>query len=159
RNAHAARGEDDAIGVLSSRVCGLLVERPTTLVAVAELAFVTRKRPAASLHARPGFVRVDVEVHRQDVQRVEEVARLDRAARDRAWLAAHCDLAREPGLELAKSGLPLLLEQLPDRPFGPLDFLVDVVERPSQAQSRLPAHCRLAGAHEADQGDVPPKCP
>jgi hypothetical protein len=93
----------------------------------------------------------------EDVQLVEEIARLDRPAADgdHTRLPAVGHLAGEPGLELAKRCFSLLLEQLPDRPLGPLDLLVHVVERPVQPQRHLPAERRLAGAHEANQREMP----
>ena len=158
RNGHGARGEDDAVGVGRARVGDLGVERLPPFVTASKLGLVLRKGAAASVHARPSGVDVDVEVDLEGIEARKQVMGLDRAAADsdHARLAASCRLAQKAGLQLSEGGLAALLEELPDRPFGPLDLVVDVEERPPEPVGHLGADRRLAGAHEADQHDVPP---
>ena len=158
RDGHATRGQDDPVRVARGDVGDLLVERLPARIPLAKLGLVLRQGPAAPAHARPGQVDVDVQVDREDVELVQEVPRLDRAAADgdHARLAAAAGLAEEPRFELAKGTFSPLREDLPDRPLGPLDLIVDVEERPAQAPRDLAADRRLAGSHEADQRDMPP---
>ena len=61
----------------------------------------------------------------------------------------------EPGLELAERRFTARLEQLRDRDVRRGDRLVDVDELPAEQACDVPAPRRLAGAHEADEDDVP----
>jgi hypothetical protein len=60
------------------------------------------------------------------------------------------------GLQHAEGGLTPLVEDLRNRPpHVALDLTVEVHELPSHAVGDLAGDGRLAGPHEADQGDVP----
>src|SRR5438034_1130639 len=62
-------------------------------------------------------------------------------------------LQHDPLLDLAEDAP---LEELPDRALSLLDLGVHIEKRPIQPRRNLPAERRLAGAHEADQRDMPP---
>src|SRR5207248_6584674 len=82
RDRHATRGQDGPVRVPRCAVGDLLVERLPARIPLAKLRLVLRQGPAAAAHARPGDVDVDVQVDREDVELVQEVPRLDRAAAD-----------------------------------------------------------------------------
>jgi hypothetical protein len=154
------RGQDDVVRVAGHGVGHGRVERRAERVAPPELHVVPGERPAAALHPRPGRVDVDVEMDDEDVERVEQLPGLDRAAPDgdHARAPASRGLADEARLDLAEGGLSPLREEIPDPAVCGLDLVVDVVERPPEPGRDLAADGRLAGSHEADEHEVAFKC-
>ncbi len=150
------RGVHNALRIDGPGVGDVLVELLSSRVALSELALVPCERPPAPSDALPRRVHVDVEVEDERVEPVQEPPRLDGAAShgDHGRVAPPARVAHEPRLELAKRRLPLLCEELPDRPVRVLDLAVDVVERAAQAPRDLRADGRLPRAHEAHEHEV-----
>jgi hypothetical protein len=68
-------------------------------------------------------------------------------------------LADDLLLRTAKAGLAALEELRHGRAGTPLDLVVEVEERPPDAQGDLGGERRLAGAHEADERNMPLESP
>jgi hypothetical protein len=156
----AAGRQDDVIGVAGSRVRRIPVERVAFLEQGAKPALVLREGPVAAAGSPPGVLDVDLQLHGHRALPEQPASRL---ARHRA--AAQGDdcgvrLSQRPadglGLQHTEGGFAPLAEDLRDRPPGlPLDLAIEVDEFAPQAVGDLAADGRLAGAHEADEGDVP----
>ena len=154
------RRERDLVGVAHARVRDLEVDRLALLVEPAEELLVLRERPVAVLDAPPRLLDLDVHEHGQRAvpQRLPHALRQDGAAAEREHRGDGIRerLDRQVLLELAEPGLAALGPERRDRGAElPLELEVDVEERPPQARRRLRAQARLAGAHEADERDVP----
>jgi hypothetical protein len=150
-------GEDDVVDVPGPCVCDVPVQRTAKLVAPAEFTLVSREWTPASLHARPRCLDVDIEVHDEDVQLLEQLPALDCSAaeRDHGGRATIARVRDERSLQLAKRRLTTLVEDFGNRAFRTLDLLVDVEEVASEAAGDLGAERRLPRAHKADQREVP----
>jgi hypothetical protein len=140
-------GKDDVVGIPGDNVSDFGVDRPPLLVEALELLVASGERTAASFHALPGNVDVDVD---PDHRRVLLEQRAHLGCRDRATAEIYDDrlgalehVAGDLGLSRTKRRLALL-EQL-ER-----DVRVGLHVR----QAQRPGDRRLAGAHEADEREV-----
>src|SRR2546430_5555504 len=156
RDGHATGGEHDVVRIVRPAVGDLLVERLPALVELPEPRFVLRERPVAAAHALPRSLDVDLDQHgcRPLTQRFADRLCLNGAAAEGDHARRHRQRPeRGPLLELAEGAS---LEQLRNRPLPRLDLCVHIEKRTVQQRRNLPAERRLAGAHEADQRDMPP---
>ena len=160
-DADPGRRERDPVGVPRPRVRDLQVDRLALLVEAPEELLVPGQRPVAAVpDAAPCLLHLDVHEQRQRAvaQRLPHALGEDGAApeREHGGNGLRQRLDREVLLELPEPGLAALGPDVRDRhPQLPLELEVDVEERPSQACGGLRAEARLAGAHEADERDVP----
>src|SRR5579864_1426979 len=140
----AARDEDDVVDVVRDDVGDLCVQAPPLLVQPAELRLVLGQRSVAAADALPARVDVDVEPHGERVaQRVPHRRRGDGPSAERE----HDRLLLVP----AERGLAVVLEDGCDRLSG---RLLDEIVRVHHGQADRLRRRRLAGAHEADEGDA-----
>ncbi len=155
----AESGEHNAVEVAGPRVRRLLIEAPTPLVELPELLGILGERPHRLRDAIPRRVDVDLHQHGQRVlsERLADCRRLDRTPTERnhggPFTFEHPHgLAR---LEHPEARLAFVPKEVGDRaPHGLLDLLVEVEELPADQVGHAGAERRLAGAHEADEGDV-----
>ena len=149
--------EDGAVQVVGPRVRSAIVERPALVVEPTEGCLVLRQRPVAAAGSPPRLPDVDVDEDREGpvAQRRPDLVGRDRAAaeRDHRGRARAQRRKRVLGLARAERRLAAGLEDPRDRLLA-LDLAVDVDERTAEPRRQLLAEGRLAGAHEADQGDV-----
>ena len=155
----AARGEHGAVDVARSRIRGVVVERLPLLVQRPERSLVLRQRPVAAADAAPRLLGVDLDEDgdgaiSRALERIWSVptapppsattAGVDRAPgrRPRASTRGAGTPPRRRSRRSARSAPPRSISR------------VDVDERPPEPLRERRAERRLAGAHEADQGDV-----
>jgi hypothetical protein len=158
-DADAAGREDDVVGIACARVGRLAVERVALREQLAKAGLVLREGPVAAAGAAPGILDVDVQVDGDGSLPEQPTGRVARhraaAERDYGRPVPPQGSAHGFGLEHAEGGLASLAEDLRHRPARlPLDLAVEVDELTLKAAGDLPPDGRLAGAHEADQGDV-----
>ena len=151
--------EDDVVEVVGPGVGRILVQATAALVELPELLLVARERPRRPGDPVPRSVDLDLDEHGEGVlaERLADRRRLDRAAaeRDHGGPLALERPQRLLGLEHPEALLALPAEEIRDRAArGLLDLLVEVDERPSDQVRDARAERRLAGAHEADEGEV-----
>ena len=151
--------EDDAVEVVGPGVGRILVQTTAALVELSELLLVARERPRRPGHPVPRSVDLDLDEHSEGMlaERLADRRRLDRAPaeRDHGGPLAFERPPRLLGLEHPEALFALPPEEIRDRTArGLLDLLVEVDERPSDQVRDARAERRLAGAHEADEGEV-----
>jgi hypothetical protein len=152
-------GECDAFEIGRDRVGGLAVEGLTFLIQRAEQPLLLGERPVEPANAFPGRRRLHLDVHRECL-----LAKGTADSRARHGSAAESDdrrptlaqrLQRRLLLENPELDLAALREDLRDRPtYIAFDHPVEVDELAAESGGDLHAQRRLAGAHEADEGEV-----
>jgi hypothetical protein len=160
RDVHRSAREHDVVGIPRGRVGGRAVHGQALLVELAERRQVAGQRTRRARDPLPSLCHVDLEEYGDRVvpQRLPDALRPERAAAERDHRGPRVlqRLDRDVLLRLAEPLLPALLEDLGDGLAAlPLELRVDVDERPADALGNLGPHGRLAGAHEADQHEVP----
>jgi hypothetical protein len=138
-----------------------VVERAALFVERREPPRLARQRPVAGLRldAAPGGLRRDVEEHGEAAV-AEALARDGREHRPAPERDHRVRLGEQPPddalLERPERGLPVLVEDRRDAAAGlALDLAVGVEERPPEPRGQILAGRGLAGAHEADERQVP----
>jgi hypothetical protein len=156
-----ARGaEDDVVEIAGRGIGDIVVERQALLVQRAERSLVLRERPVSGAHALPGRPCVDLHVNGQRVlaQGVPDPRAGDRPTTegDHRRLAAPKRVEGDGPLEHPELELPPPREQLGNRLVCAfLELAVEVEELAAEPASDLDPERRLAGAHEADERQVP----
>ncbi len=152
-----ARCEDGAIDVAGACVCGVVVERLPLVVERPEGRLILRQRAVAAADATPGLLGVDLDEDRHGAisKRTADLVGPDRAAAqgDHGGCRRAQRFECVPRLSEAERRLASGLEDPRDR-LNALDLAVHVDEGPSELLREELTERRLAGAHEADQGDV-----
>ncbi len=150
------RAEEKRLEVLSGGLCHEAVDLGPFVVKALELLSVPRERPAGAADPRPG--RVDIDLDPGDEGSPREVL-TRRLGEDRP--AAECDHGCGAGqrlgddLLLEPAELRLAsLEELADRAEALLDHFIRVDEGALRKARELAPETRLAGPHEADEGEV-----
>jgi hypothetical protein len=156
----ACGGEHDVIGIACSHVCRLLVERPALREQGPQLLFARGERASAVAAALPGLLHGYLEEHRHGplAELPPGLLGEDRAAPEgeHGRLAPVERVARQLLLQNAELRLAAGGEELRDRDGSlRLELAVEVDQPTAEPFGNLGAHGRLAGAHEADQRDVP----
>ncbi len=156
---HTTGRQDGAVCVTGDGVGDLAVDRATLLIEPPERCLVLGKRTLRAAHALPGEPDVDVDQDGEGVarERVPDRRHGDRAASEGGdHRFFELQERRVLRFELAKRSLSLLREDLGDRPaLRPLDLLVRVDERTTEAPRHFAGDGRLSGAHEPHEREVP----
>ena len=153
------RREHDSVAVVGGRVGDLAVQPADARSQSAVNALSSRASGRSLVGTRSHAVAASTSSHRRTLSRSNRrrPSGLDRAAAERdhrSRLASASTASRRPR-DSRNAASPSRSEDLRDRVARVrLDPPVDVDERPADAHGDLRAERRLAGAHEADEGDV-----
>ena len=158
-DVHARRGEHDAVHVERRGVGDVVVDGLPLAMEGAEGVGVARQRPVGALDPGPRRLGVDVEQHREGARRERRARALGEdspaAERHDDGLAVAEHVVDGRLLERAEGGLPVVLEELRDRPpRAGLQLVVEIDEAPPEPCGGLAPEGRLARAHEPRERDV-----
>ena len=158
-DVHPRGGEHDAVHVERRGVGDVVVDGLPLAMEGAEGVGIARQRPVGALDPGPRRLGVDVEQHREGARRERRARALGEdgpaAERHDDGLAVAEHVVDGRLLERAEGGLPVVLEELRDRPArAGLQLAVEIDEAPPEPCGGLAPEGRLARAHEPRERDV-----